>query len=193
MARRRWAARPAVAAEEASVPPWRIGHRAASAAAVAAALWAFVAAAAAAAAPAASAALAGDAVRGSALYARCLACHALAYDRVGPHHCGLIGRRAGSVAGFAYSAAMRQADLTWDVATLDRFLAAPAKVVPGTSMTYDGVADPRERADLIAYLASASRSADCPAPAKPPPPASKPAVTPALTPASKPAQTPPAH
>ncbi|MEO7159148.1 MAG: cytochrome c family protein, partial [Polaromonas sp.] len=48
-----------------------------------------------------------DSVRGEQLYARCIACHALAYDRVGPRHCGLLGRRAGSVPGFAYSPAMK--------------------------------------------------------------------------------------
>ena len=57
---------------------------------------------------AASAAAAGDARAGEAVYARCQACHALAYDRTGPRHCGLIGRRAGTVAGFDYSAAMQR-------------------------------------------------------------------------------------
>jgi len=51
----------------------------------------------------AAALAAGDPQRGKEIYARCLACHALAYDRVGPRHCGLLGRRAGSVPGFAYS------------------------------------------------------------------------------------------
>ncbi|NRF50626.1 cytochrome c family protein, partial [Pseudomonas stutzeri] len=48
----------------------------------------------------------GDAVRGQSVYERCLACHAIAYDRTGPRHCGLFGRRAGSVPGFGYSEAM---------------------------------------------------------------------------------------
>lgn len=96
----------------------------------------------------------GDPVRGEQLYARCAACHALAYDRVGPRHCGLLGRRAGTVAGFEYSPAMKRSKLVWDEKTLNRFLADPLKAVPGTTMTYAGVDDPRERADLIAYLAS---------------------------------------
>lgn len=93
-----------------------------------------------------------DAMHGEAIYARCSACHALAVDRVGPRHCGLLGRRAGSVPAFGYSAAMRQSGIVWDEKSLDRFLAAPMKSIPGTSMTYDGVPDRQERADLIAYL-----------------------------------------
>jgi cytochrome c len=103
----------------------------------------------------------GDPQRGEAVYARCLACHALGYDRTGPRHCGLLGRRAGSVPGFAYSDAMRRANLTWDRNTLDRFLADPLRVVPGTTMGYAGVKEQQARADLIAYLAAAGDSAEC--------------------------------
>jgi cytochrome c len=102
-----------------------------------------------------------DAARGEPLYARCLACHALAYDRVGPRHCGLFGRLAGSVPGFDYSAAMRRSGIRWNEATLERFLAAPLAMVPGSTMTYAGVPDPAERADLIAYLARATRFEAC--------------------------------
>lgn len=98
---------------------------------------------------------------GEAIYARCLACHALAYDRTGPRHCGLFGRRAGSVKGFAYSAAMQRADIIWNARTLDRFLANPTQAVPGTSMGYAGVTDGKERAALIAYLKQANGSAAC--------------------------------
>jgi len=100
------------------------------------------------------AAAAGDAKRGEELYARCAACHALAYDRVGPRHCDLLGRRAGSVPDFDYSAAMKKSGIVWTATMLDRFLANPIRTVPGTTMTYAGVADARERADLIAYLGS---------------------------------------
>lgn len=96
--------------------------------------------------------LQGQAQRGEALYGRCMGCHALQHDAVGPRHCGLLGRRAGSVAGFDYSTAMRRSGLTWTPATLDRFLQAPLRVVPGTSMTYAGVDAAQDRADLIAYL-----------------------------------------
>ncbi|MFD1710664.1 c-type cytochrome [Ottowia sp. GY511] len=98
---------------------------------------------------------------GAQIYERCVACHALAQDRVGPHHCGLMGRRAGSVPGFSYTTAMKASGLTWDVKTLDRFLSHPTQVVPGTSMTYDGVADPKERQALIDYLQRANDTPEC--------------------------------
>jgi cytochrome c len=104
---------------------------------------------------------AGDAVRGEQIYNRCLACHALAYDRVGPRHCGLFGRLAGSAQGFEYSAAMKSSKITWDETTLERFLADSLEVVPGTTMTYDGVADAQDRQDVVAYLKHASKSAEC--------------------------------
>ena len=102
-----------------------------------------------------------SAARGEAIYARCAACHALTFNRVGPKHCGLFGRESGSVPGFDYSSAMKHAHIVWNARTLDRFLASPLKTVPGTAMTYDGVPDPGERADLIAYLQQAGRSAEC--------------------------------
>jgi cytochrome c len=104
---------------------------------------------------------AGDPKAGEAVYARCFACHALAYNRTGPKHCGLLGRRAGSMAGFAYSAAMKHANWVWDRKTLDRFLADPLKAVPGTTMGYAGVKDRQERADLIAYIEQAGKSLVC--------------------------------
>jgi len=98
---------------------------------------------------------AGDPARGEAVYARCFACHSLDADRTGPRHCGLLGRRAGSVPGFDYSPAMRASGIVWNAKSLDRFLADPVGTVPGTSMGYAGIKDARERADLIAYLGKA--------------------------------------
>lgn len=109
----------------------------------------------------AGAAQAADPGHGEQVYRRCIACHALAQDRTGPRHCGLLGRRAGTVPGFDYSAAMKRSRIVWTTATLDAFLADPMTVVPGTAMGYAGVKDPVERADLIAYLAQASASAAC--------------------------------
>jgi cytochrome c len=83
------------------------------------------------------AALSGDPGAGKAVYERCVACHSLAYDRAGPRHCGLFGRRAGSVKGFAYSDAMKNSRIVWAEKSLDRFLAAPLEAVPGTSI-YSG-------------------------------------------------------
>ena len=113
----------------------------------------------------AGAALAGPApdraALGEAVYARCQACHALAYDRTGPRHCGLFGRRAGSVPGFAYSEAMRRSDIVWTARTLDRFLSNPTRAVPGTTMGYAGVTDRSERAALIDYLKQANNTPAC--------------------------------
>lgn len=103
----------------------------------------------------------GDVTRGAEVYTRCQACHALEYNRTGPKHCGVVGRKAGSVPNFNYSPAMRRSKLTWDERTLDRFIADPMKTVPGTTMTYAGVSDPQDRADLIAYLRYAGGSELC--------------------------------
>ena len=113
---------------------------------------------------------AADPNNGKEVYGRCLACHSLEYDRVGPRHCGLFGRRAGSVPGFAYSAAMKRSKIVWNEKTLDRFLANPPKAVPGTAMTYAGVPEAKERADLIAYLRTMNDN-------PPPLPEAKPAET----------------
>lgn len=102
-----------------------------------------------------------NAVRGATVYERCLACHALAYDRTGPRHCGLLGRKAGSVPGFPYSPAMRASGIVWDEAALDAFLRSPMDKVPGTSMGYAGIPDAQERADLIAWLRQADSSPEC--------------------------------
>ena len=106
-------------------------------------------------------AVTGDARAGEAIYERCAACHSLAHDRAGPRHCGLFGRRAGSVKDFDYSQAMKRSGIVWSERSLDRFLAAPTRVVPGTSMGYAGITDPAERANLVAYLKRAGESAEC--------------------------------
>lgn len=103
----------------------------------------------------------GNAEAGKAVYERCAGCHSFEYNRTGPLHCGLLGRKAGAAAGFEYSKAMRESGITWNERTLERFLAAPTEVVPGTTMTYAGVPDAAERRNLIAYLASQGSSPEC--------------------------------
>lgn len=95
---------------------------------------------------------AGDPRAGEAVYSRCLGCHAIEHNRTGPKHCGVVGRRAGSVAGYEYSVAMKKSKIVWNERMLDRFLANPLEIVPGSTMTYAGVPEPKDRADLIAYL-----------------------------------------
>jgi cytochrome c len=86
---------------------------------------------------------------------RCGACHAIdpARRTVGPHLAGVVGRAAGTVEGARYSAALRESGIVWDGATLDTFLAAPRRAVPGTTMTVS-VPDAAQRAAIIAYLQS---------------------------------------
>jgi cytochrome c len=71
-----------------------------------------------------------------------------------------MGRVAGSVVGFEYSDAMRDSDIVWNAATLDRFLESPMTYIPGTRMGIRGIKDADRRSDLIAYLQEISDSPD---------------------------------
>ena len=84
---------------------------------------------------------------------QCASCHAATAENrlTGPSLLDVVGRKAGSLDGFAFSEGMKKSALTWDVATLDRYLAAPAEVVPGTTMAF-AVPSASARADLIRYL-----------------------------------------
>jgi cytochrome c len=108
--------------------------------------------------PAPAALAEGDPARGREAFKRCYACHTATAAEARRGHglslFGVVGRKAASVRGYDYSPALRgRADLIWDEAAIDRFIADPAKAVPGTAMTF-ALADPRERADVIAYLKS---------------------------------------
>lgn len=97
---------------------------------------------------------AGDPARGEQIYgSRCIGCHSPDANRVGPLHRGVVGRAAGTVPGFAYSKALKNARIVWDEATLDRWLSDPQAFLPGQRMNVR-VADAADRADLIAYLAT---------------------------------------
>ena len=75
-------------------------------------------------------------------------------NRVGPSLFGVVGRTTGSVPGFTYSEANRNAHIAWNPATLDQYIANPRGVIPGTRMSYAGLKDDQKRHDLIAYLAT---------------------------------------
>ena len=94
-----------------------------------------------------------DATAGKQVYAQCSVCHSTdGSNGVGPSLQAIIGRKAGTFAGFRYSRAMKGANITWDDASLDAYLADPQKVVPGNVMPFSGLADATQRADVIAYL-----------------------------------------
>jgi cytochrome c len=93
----------------------------------------------------------GAPAHGKTLYQACAACHSIDENDIGPKHRGVVGRPAASIADYAYSAALRKSGLTWDEATLDRWLTNPSALVPGTKM-YFKIDDPQSRSDIIAYL-----------------------------------------
>jgi len=101
----------------------------------------------------------GDPDKGKAAFEQCAACHSLgeAGDYDGPTLKGIIGRKAGSLDDYRYSAAMKRSGVTWDAATLDQYIADPQAFIPGNRMAFAGIGDKALRDDLIAYLAVAGR------------------------------------
>ncbi len=96
-----------------------------------------------------------DLDNGEAKFALCKSCHTTAPegpDMTGPNLNGVFGRRAGTEPGFAYSDALKISKITWDAATIDKWISNPRADVPGTKMTYLGLENPKDRIDLIAYL-----------------------------------------
>ncbi len=92
---------------------------------------------------------------GKRMYLRCAACHTLSVSgprKVGPHLQAIVGRKAGAVAGFNYSPAMKGSKIDWTDANLDKWLQRPQSVIPGTTMAFAGMTKPEERKALIAYL-----------------------------------------
>lgn len=96
-----------------------------------------------------------DIAAGKAVFAQCAACHSVdGSNGAGPTLQGVVGRKAGSVSGFRYSRAMRNAGDAWDAARLDAYLADPQAALPGNVMPFSGLSDAKARADLVAYLAT---------------------------------------
>jgi len=98
----------------------------------------------------------GDAARGKALFEkRCTGCHSLTGNHEGPALHGVFGRNSGTAAGFAYSAALKEAGVVWDETSLDKWLADPDAFIAGNDMDFL-VSKPQERLDLISYLRQVS-------------------------------------
>jgi cytochrome c len=94
----------------------------------------------------------GDARRGEQLYeSRCIACHSLDANRVGPQHRGVYGRKVGAVPDFPYSAALAASTIVWSDTTLNRWLMDPEALIPGQRMNVR-VLSADDRADIIAFL-----------------------------------------
>lgn len=101
----------------------------------------------------------GDAARGEAKFGDCAACHKLeaGANNVGPSLHGIFARKAGKIADFRYSPAMKRSGINWTPETLDKFISDPQALVPANRMPYAGMASAADRADLIAYLQSATK------------------------------------
>ena len=111
----------------------------------------------AAAAPAATpVASSGDAANGAKLFVQCRVCHSVEPDKngLGPSLHGVMGRKAGTLAGFNFSPAMAGSGIVWMDETMSDYLRAPMKSMPGTKMAFAGIPQDDRRADVIAYLAT---------------------------------------
>ena len=101
----------------------------------------------------------GDAKQGAQLYRACAACHSLApgQNMTGPSLAGVWGRKAGSLESFErYSPALKSSNVVWNESTLGQWLKSPARFIPNNYMTFAGIVDARQRADLVAFLKEAA-------------------------------------
>jgi nitrite reductase (NO-forming) len=183
----------AVAPASAAVPPMSHDHTAAAAPASqtsgqASNLGSTTTPAAAAPAP-----VSAEVAAGKLVFRKCQACHSteLGKNGLGPSLAGIVGKKAGAVANFNYSPAMKGSNLTWDVATLNTYLSDPQKSVPGNKMPFPGLKTENERSAVIAFLAAGSSPAAA-APAVAQAPVAAPrvgAVGPAAAPGTSPASS----
>jgi cytochrome c len=98
-----------------------------------------------------------DAAAGQVLFThKCAICHTVVegQNKAGPSLYGVVGRKAGSLPGYVYSDAMKNANRTWDAATLDDYLEAPRQKIPGIKMIFVGLPQESDRQDVIAYLST---------------------------------------
>ena len=90
-----------------------------------------------------------------AAWGQCAACHTVVKDAphgLGPNLWGVAGTKAGDIKDYAFSPAMKASGLVWDEATLDKYLTNPRAAVPGTKMSFAGIADAAKRKELITWL-----------------------------------------
>jgi cytochrome c len=128
-----------------------------------------------------------DVAKGEAVFKKCTACHTIAQggpNGIGPNLWAALGKPHGHVPGFPYSDALKSVPGNWDWESMDQWLSNPKKYAPGTKMTFAGLGNPEERANLILYLNSQGSNLPLP-----PPPAAATAEAPAegATPATDPA------
>lgn len=104
------------------------------------------------------ASLTGDATKGRRVFAKCMSCHRVqeGVNLVGPSLYGIVGRDAGTIEGFNYSAANANSGITWTEEIMFEYLKAPQEYIPGTRMIFPGLPSAQDRADVIAYLKSES-------------------------------------
>ncbi|MEY3940111.1 MAG: hypothetical protein RLZZ604_571, partial [Pseudomonadota bacterium] len=108
-----------------------------------------------------------DIAKGEAAFKKCAACHTIAQgglNGIGPNLWASMGKPHGHVAGFSYSDALKSVPGNWDFEGMDKWLANPKKYAPGTKMTFAGLGNPEERANLILYLNSQGSNLPLPAP-----------------------------
>ena len=108
-----------------------------------------------------------DVAKGEAVFKKCAACHTIAQggpNGIGPNLWAALGKPHGHVAGFSYSDALKSVPGNWDFEGMDKWLANPKKYAPGTKMTFAGLGNPEERANLIAYLNAQGSNLPLPTP-----------------------------
>jgi cytochrome c len=131
-----------------------------------------------------------DVAKGEAVFKKCAACHTIAQggaNGIGPNLWASMGKPHGHVAGFAYSDALKSVPGNWDWEGMDKWLANPKKYAPGTKMTFAGLGNPEERANLILYLNAQGSNLPLPAPPAAEAPAADAAAADAAAPAAAPA------
>ncbi len=98
---------------------------------------------------------AGDPAKGKDLFSKCTSCHTITQggaNGIGPNLYGVMGGKHAHVAGFAYSSGMTSKPGTWDWAAMDEWLKSPKKYVEGTKMSFAGLSNPEDRANIIRYI-----------------------------------------